>query len=103
MGDTEQPERRLHPAPAPDTDPDAGPPGGEEAAALQAWAETIEISFNGIDQSLTNPQTKAAFLRALDLWEGILHASRATDVIDDGQLARLLETLTGMRQAPNLL
>ncbi|KPC67990.1 hypothetical protein ADL27_57555, partial [Streptomyces sp. NRRL F-6602] len=70
---------------------------------LQAWAETIEISFNGIDQTLTNPQTRAAFLRTLDLWEGILQASRANDVIDDGQLARLLETLTGMRQAPNLL
>lgn len=93
MGDT---QRHLHTAGEPDNRHDDVPP-------VQAFANTIETSFLEIDQSLTNPQTAAAFLRTLDMWERILQGSHAQHVIDDAQLDQLLETLNGMRQAPNLI
>lgn len=92
----DQPARHLHTASEPDTRPDDVP-------AVEAFANTIETSFLAIDQSLTNPQTAAAFLRTLDVWETVLRGSHAQQVIDDEQLDQLLETLDGMRQAPNLI
>ncbi|MFD8488577.1 hypothetical protein [Streptomyces sp. NPDC059712] len=93
----DQPARHLHTADEPDTSRHDGVP------AVAAFANTIETSFLEIDQSLTNPQTAAAFQRTLDLWERILQGSHAQHVIDDKQLDQLLETLNGMRQAPNLI
>ncbi|WP_435606585.1 hypothetical protein [Streptomyces ardesiacus] len=94
----DQPGRHLHTA-----TPDDARPKSDDVPPVEAFANTIEISFNAIDQSLTNPQTAAAFLRTLDVWETVLRGSHAQHVIDDEQLTQLLETLHGMRQAPNLL
>ncbi|MGQ4437955.1 hypothetical protein ACN6LI_003320 [Streptomyces violaceoruber] len=92
----DQPGRHLHTANATD-------PGPDDVPAVEAFANTIETSFLAIDQSLTNPATAAAFLRTLDVWENVLRGSHAQHVIDDEQLDQLLETLNGMRQAPNLI
>lgn len=91
----DQPARHLHTA-------DAGQQHND-VPAVEAFANTIETSFLAIDQTLTNPQTAAAFLRTLDVWETVLRGSHAQQVIDDEQLDQLLETLNGMRQAPNLI
>lgn len=93
----DQPARHLHTAGEPDTT------RHDDVPAVQAFAHTIETSFLEIDQSLTSPQTAAAFQRTLDLWERILQGSHAQHVITDKQLDQLLETLNGMRQAPNLI
>ena len=92
----DQPERHLHTANATDQQ-------HNDVPAVEAFANTIETSFLAIDQSLTNPATAAAFLRTLDVWENVLRGSHAQEVIDDEQLDQLLETLNGMRQAPNLI
>lgn len=92
----DQPARHLHNAGEPDTGHDDVPP-------VEAFANTIETSFLEIDQTLTNPQTRAAYLRTLDVWETVLRGSHAQHVIDSKQLDQLLETLNGMRQAPNLI
>lgn len=88
------------------TPPSAGE-GQDEATgernALQAWAESIEQSFNEIRQSLTSPDTAAAFLRTLDVLERTLQGSRAKGIITAGQLAELTALIDGMRKVPSLL
>jgi hypothetical protein len=97
MGTHNTDGQSLHPV------PDQQPQPPEDGAALAEFASTIETSFLDIGQSLTSPPTEAAFQRTLDVWERILQGSHAQGVIDEQQLARLLETLNGMRQAPRLL
>ncbi|WP_432185425.1 hypothetical protein [Streptomyces tendae] len=91
----DQPARHLHTA-----TPDAG---HNDVSALEAWAETIEISFNEIDQSLTNPQTRAAYLRTLDMWERNLQGFHERGVLTDDQLREMMIPLDGMRRAPQII
>jgi hypothetical protein len=81
-------------------------PGHSEvpgSGSLESFADSIETSFNEIEQSLTNPATAAAFLRTLDVWERALQGSEATGIISAEQLAELTEVIRGMRQAPRLV
>ncbi|WP_329474200.1 hypothetical protein OIE75_41170 (plasmid) [Streptomyces sp. NBC_01723] len=96
MGDTQQPEHRIPPIPRSGARPD-------DVSALQAWAETIETSFNAIDQSLTNPQTRATFLLTLDMWERTLQGFHAQGVLTDDQLREMMIPLDGMRRAPRII
>jgi hypothetical protein len=81
----------------------ADPADDGEQSALEAWAETIEVSFIEARMSLTNPDTAAAYLRTLDILERALQGSCANGVITDGQLAELTAVIDGMRKAPGLL
>ncbi|MET8571827.1 hypothetical protein [Streptomyces sp. NPDC004783] len=75
----------------------------DEPSALAAFASSIETSFLEIGQSLTTPDTAAAFQRTLDIWERALQGSHAQGIIDAGQLDELTTILKGMREAPKLL
>lgn len=76
-------------------------PGGK--SPLEVFADDIETSFNAINQSLTKPDTVAAYLLTLDVWERALQGSHATGIIDGEQLDELLGVLRGMREAPGLI
>lgn len=83
-----------------------GQPGdgdGDTSRALAAFAETIEMSFNGIHQTLTDPATAAAYARTLDVVERALEGSHASGMLTDEQLGELTGVIDGMRQAPGLL
>ncbi|MEU5741990.1 hypothetical protein ABZ784_28860 [Streptomyces tendae] len=82
---------------------DTGQSPDNAVPALTEFASTIETSFLEIGQSLTDPTTRDAFRRTLDVWERILQGHHDQGTIDGQQLDRLLETLNGMRQAPTLL
>lgn len=97
MGDDSQDPERVQHAPKIDKRP-AG-----EVSALEAFANTIEISFLEIGQSLTQPDTAAAFLRTLDVWERALQGSHAQGIIDAAQLEELTTVIRGMREAPRLV
>lgn len=81
----------------------APPPGEDGRSPLEMFASDIEMSFNAIDQSLTEPRTAATFSKTLDVWQRILEGSHAQGIIDDQQLHELAEILEGMRQAPRLV
>jgi hypothetical protein len=86
------------------TAPPPGPASDRpDASPLALFASDIEISFNAINQSLTDPRTAAAFLATLDVWQKILEGSHANGHIGDEELAKLTATLEGMRQAPGLV
>lgn len=78
-------------------------PPADDDAALADWADSIEKSFLEIGQSLTNPTTRAAFWRTLDVWQRTLEGAHAQHILDDRQLAKLLEILNGMRRTPGLV
>ncbi|RSN39993.1 hypothetical protein DMH12_36170 [Streptomyces sp. WAC 04229] len=82
---------------------DASRQPDNDVTAVAAFANTIETSFIEIGQSLTDPATRAAYLRTLDIWERALQGSREQGVIDTQQLADLTQVIEGMRQAPTLL
>ncbi|WP_055695394.1 hypothetical protein [Streptomyces prasinopilosus] len=90
------------PGSTPGGEPDNAPTDGQRSA-LEAFAESLEMSFNDIEQSLTNPATAAAFLRTLDIIERALQGSHANDVITADQLAELTAVIDGMRQVPRLI
>ncbi|CAK7288594.1 hypothetical protein [Streptomyces misionensis] len=79
------------------------PDPGRERSAAELFADDIEVSFNAISQSLTDPATAAAFLKTLDIWERALEGAHATGLIDEQQLTQLLGVVEGMRQAPRLV
>ena len=74
-----------------------------EPSSLERFVENIEISFNAIGQSLTDPGTAATFLTTLDVWERVLQGSHAHGHIGDEELAKLAATLRGMREVPRLV
>ncbi|MGP3737993.1 hypothetical protein ACTWJ9_33325 (plasmid) [Streptomyces sp. GDS52] len=80
-----------------------GPTEEGGRSALEEFANDLEMSFNDVDRSLTNPETSAVFLRTLDIWERTLQGSHANGIIDAGQLAELTAVLQGMREAPRLV
>lgn len=77
--------------------------GGEARRALEAWADSIETSYLEICQTLTDPQTAATFLRALDVFERTLQGAHAGGVIDDKQLEELTGLIAGLREVPRLI
>lgn len=86
----------------PSPEDNSRPPGSDDAV-LADWADSIEKSFIEIGQSLTDPRTRAAFWRTLDVWERTLQGAHAQHIIDDQQLVKLLEILHGMRRTPGLV
>lgn len=81
-----------------------GPPDPSPGqASLQAWAEDIEQTLNEIHQSLTDDDTAATFVATLRVCARALEGSRATGLIDQGQLDQLLAVFRGMEQAPGLV
>lgn len=82
---------------------DGSRPPNDDDTALADWADSIEKSFLAIGQSLTDPTTRAIFCRTLDVWERTLQGSHAQGIIDETQLAKLLEILHGMRRTPGLV
>ncbi|MFG2970870.1 hypothetical protein ACGFZS_47140 [Streptomyces sp. NPDC048288] len=88
------------------TPPDpAGAGHGRDRTPLELFATDIETSFNAMSppRTLTDDDTVAIYLRTLDVWQRVLEGTRARGVITGPQLADLLQTLEGMRQAPRLV
>ena len=83
--------------------PEDSRPPTDADTALADWADSIEKSFLETKQSLTDPRTRAAFLRTLDVWERALQGTHAQGIIDDQQLGKLLEILNWMRHVPGLV
>ncbi|MGA5670001.1 hypothetical protein ACPCTG_31540 [Streptomyces pseudogriseolus] len=76
---------------------------GDVSRALAEFAETIEMGFNDIQQTLTDPATAAAYGRTLDVVERALQGSHANGMLTDEQLGELTGVIDGMRKAPGLL
>ena len=81
------------------TPPGAGHGPGDRTE-LKEFADHIEVAFNAVNQSLTNPGTATAFLTTVDVVEQILKGSHANGHLDDEQLGKLTAALDGMREAP---
>lgn len=83
--------------------PPAPPGGGRDRTDHEIVADFVEKAFNGIDRTLSNDETALIFLKSLDVFIHVLAGVTAGGDIDEGQYARLLETLDPLRSAPDLV
>lgn len=84
--------------------PDTGSPGSDDAGrALKGWAESIEMSFLKIGQSLSDDDTRDAFLQTLSVLETTLRGHHAKGTIDDEQLRELLTAIDDLRMVPSVV
>jgi hypothetical protein len=83
--------------------PPTPPGGGRDRTDHEIVADFVEKAFNGIDRTLSNDETALIFLKSLDVFIHVLAGVTARGDIDEGQYARLLETLAPLRAAPDLV
>lgn len=96
---------RWEPVGHPGRDRHNDPPadGGTDSRAQQMLAEHIETTFNTERLTLSNDDTKDAFLVTLSVVRGILSSAQERGIIDEGQQRELDALIAGMLAVPRLI
>lgn len=86
------------------TDPETAPaPTRDRHAQLLLLANDLEMSFNGIGRTLTDPETAAVFMHALEIVARTHCGATAQEILTEEQRQELAVLFDGLRDASRLV